>query len=542
VGERDTESKVILHEHGVITREFSDAVLKCLPAADYYPSPEEIASRKDLRDRIVCSIDPPGCKDIDDALHCRKLENGNWEVGVHIADVSHYVKPDSAIDEEAQQRCTTVYLVEKRTDMLPSLLTTDLCSLVGHRDRLCFSCLWEVKPDTAEIVNVEFCKAIICSSGALTYYQAQAMHDDPNDKTELTESIRRLTIIARLMRAARNANGALELASSEVKFEMDSETHDPTDVKEYQKVEMMKVIEEFMLLGNRSVADHIAKVFPAFAVLRRHPPPKADALKKLEAVLGQQGFKEFKFGSNLELAQSLERATKPDDPYFNVLVRTLVCRCMNQAVYFPTGECDPLDFPHYGLAIDRYTHFTSPIRRYADVLVHRLLAASLGLWAVPPMFTDKERIKEQCGTINLKKRNADWSGRASVELHTYLFFEKNGSQEVDSVVIRCRKNGIQVSVPRFGIEGVAQIQQEDWNFDDDEEVLSSKDGKLKIKPFDHVWVRIEATKKDFRLKTELTFLEMTPAEKWRPAHEDAKIRQKVEAEMFPDRLDDAMAG
>eukprot|EP00929_Paragymnodinium_shiwhaense_P042974 TRINITY_DN22154_c0_g1_i2.p1 TRINITY_DN22154_c0_g1~~TRINITY_DN22154_c0_g1_i2.p1 ORF type:complete len:657 (+),score=139.08 TRINITY_DN22154_c0_g1_i2:90-2060(+) len=154
VGDRSTESAVILHEHGVITREFSEAVLRCLPAANFQPSPEDLKGRRDLRSICACSIDPPGCKDIDDALSCEPLPNGNFRVGVHIADVTHFVLPDTPIDKEASERCTTVYLVEKRTDMLPGLLTTDLCSLVGGVERLCFSVLWEMTPN-ADIISVD---------------------------------------------------------------------------------------------------------------------------------------------------------------------------------------------------------------------------------------------------------------------------------------------------------------------------------------------------------------------------------------------------
>ncbi|EER07923.1 mitotic control protein dis3, putative, partial [Perkinsus marinus ATCC 50983] len=193
-GERDTESSVILHEHNVITRDFSDDVMRCLPPKDFQPDEEEISRRLDLRNVTVCSIDPPGCKDIDDALSCEVLDNGNWRIGVHIADVTHFVHPNTAIDKEAAERCTTVYLVERRTDMLPSLLTTDLCSLVGGKDRLCFSVLWEFQlnkkngnEEVLKIVNTQFHKAIINSNAALSYAEAQARIDDKNDNSDLTQ-------------------------------------------------------------------------------------------------------------------------------------------------------------------------------------------------------------------------------------------------------------------------------------------------------------------------------------------------------------------
>eukprot|EP00921_Rhytidocystis_pertsovi_P014655 GHVQ01023629.1.p1 GENE.GHVQ01023629.1~~GHVQ01023629.1.p1 ORF type:complete len:708 (+),score=95.68 GHVQ01023629.1:517-2640(+) len=215
IGDKNTESNVILNSFGVITREFSASVLRCLPAADWKIPDDELAVRLDFRDELVCSIDPPGCKDIDDALSAKVLPNGNFQIGVHIADVTHFVKAGTAIDKEAAERCTTVYLVERRTDMLPGLLTTDLCSLVGGSERLAFSVLWEMTPN-AEVVSKSFHKTVIKSSAALTYAEAQMRIDNQQDKSPLTESIRTLGELAKKLRSARLDRGALELASAEV--------------------------------------------------------------------------------------------------------------------------------------------------------------------------------------------------------------------------------------------------------------------------------------------------------------------------------------
>jgi len=205
-GKMATESAMILHEFNVDTRPFSQKVLKCLPSdgANWKIPQEEIDRRLDLREFCICSVDPIGCKDIDDALHCKILPNGNYEVGVHIADVTHFVRPGSEIDREAARRCTTVYLVEKRTDMLPGLLTENLCSIRGQVERLTFSVIWEIDAATFKPVKTDYRKTVIKSRAALDYYTAQDMIDNPDDKSELTESLRRLLKIATVLRNRRN--------------------------------------------------------------------------------------------------------------------------------------------------------------------------------------------------------------------------------------------------------------------------------------------------------------------------------------------------
>lgn len=193
---------MILHEFNVDMRPFSQKVLNCLPVEgkNWRPSPEEIARRWDLRHLDVCSVDPIGCKDIDDALHCIELPNGNYEVGVHIADVTHFVKANSEIDREAARRCTTVYMVDRRTDMLPGLLTENLCSLVSGVDRCSFSVIWEIDGRTMEQVSVKFGKSLIRSRWSGNYYKAQEMINDPSDQTPLTKSLRGLMKIAVVLR------------------------------------------------------------------------------------------------------------------------------------------------------------------------------------------------------------------------------------------------------------------------------------------------------------------------------------------------------
>ena len=264
--------------------------MACLPKEGHNWRPElepEIPSwRVDLREiEQVCSVDPPGCKDIDDALHARiSPTNPNAiEVGVHIADVSHFVLPGTPIDLEAKNRATSTYLVERRLDMLPGLLTTDICSLVSNRDRFCFSVTWETNLDGSEFIGEpKFFKSIIRSRASLTYDEAQAFIIEEKSSSKLSESIKLLNRIAKHLRRKRVENGALTLASQEVRFEFnEGEEEDPTNVYKYVQKDAHFMVEEFMLLANCAVAEKIESVFPKRALLRRHPKPNPELLDRL---------------------------------------------------------------------------------------------------------------------------------------------------------------------------------------------------------------------------------------------------------------------
>uniref|UniRef100_A0A8B9JUS1 Protein DIS3 homolog n=1 Tax=Astyanax mexicanus TaxID=7994 RepID=A0A8B9JUS1_ASTMX len=259
-GDKDTETEVLLLEHDVPHQPFSQAVLSFLPKMPWGITEEDLKVRTDLRHLCVCSVDPPGCTDIDDALHCRDLENGNLEVGVHIADVSHFIRPGNALDQEAANRGTTVYLCGKRIDMVPELLSSNLCSLRSNVERLAFSCIWEMNHN-AEILNTRFCKSIINSKASLTYAEAQMRIDDAGMNDDITTSLRGLNKLAKILKAQRIEKGALTLSSPEVRFHMDSETHDPIDLQTKELKETNSMVEEFMLLANISVAQKIYDEF-----------------------------------------------------------------------------------------------------------------------------------------------------------------------------------------------------------------------------------------------------------------------------------------
>ncbi|CAD8155345.1 unnamed protein product [Paramecium pentaurelia] len=457
-GDMYIEGNVILLEHQVEIREFSHQVLACLPIEGdkYKISEQEIKRRMDLRDILVCSIDPVGCKDIDDTLHCRRLENNLYEVGVHIADVSHFVRPDTAIDKEAAHRCTTVYLVDRRTDMLPKLLTENLCSLVSNVDRLAFSVIW-IMDDQANIKDVKFGKSVIRSIASLHYQQAQEMIDNPNDNSQLTQSIRLLNMLAKKLKQLRLDQGALSLASNQVKFSFDDETHNPSDVRMYQLYDTNSLVEEFMLLANCSVASQILQRFPSISVLRRHQEPKMKQLKELQILMNDLGY-QFSYDTSKLLSESLNQIQRPNDTFFNKLIRMITTRCMNEALYVCTADVDYPELYHYGLAAELYTHFTSPIRRYADVLVHRLLAASIDLESLPPSMSNKIRMTRICDKLNMRHRMARFASRASSDYHTYLFF-KNRTQQIDQAIITgILADKVTVMIPRYGLEGTIEAQ------------------------------------------------------------------------------------
>ncbi|CCH61001.1 hypothetical protein TBLA_0D05070 [Henningerozyma blattae CBS 6284] len=463
------ETESLLLEHDVEYRPFSKKVLDCLPSeghewkvpsdltsSDALAKDPQLARRKDLRDKLICSIDPPGCVDIDDALHAKKLPNGNWEVGVHIADVTHFVKPNTPLDAEGASRGTSVYLVDKRIDMLPLLLGTDLCSLKPYVDRYAFSVLWELD-DNANIVDVNFTKSVIRSREAFSYEQAQIRIDDKSQTDELTQGMRALLKLSIKLKQKRLDAGALNLASPEVKVHMDSETSDPNEVEIKKLLATNSLVEEFMLLANISVARKIFESFPQTAMLRRHGVPPSTNFETLNEMLHQRKQMTISLESSKALADSLDRCVDPKDPYFNTLIRIMSTRCMMAAQYFYSGAYSYSEFRHYGLAVDIYTHFTSPIRRYCDVVAHRQLAGAIGYEPLDLSHRDKNKMDMICRNINKRHRNAQFAGRASIEYYVGQVMRNNESVET-GYVIKVLNNGIVVLVPRFGVEGLIRIE------------------------------------------------------------------------------------
>ncbi|KAK2489328.1 hypothetical protein MC885_011272 [Smutsia gigantea] len=525
VGDKETETEVLLLEHDVPHQPFSQAVLSFLPKIPWSITEKDMKNREDLRYLCVCSVDPPGCTDIDDALHCRELENGNLEVGVHIADVSHFIRPGNALDQESARRGTTVYLCEKRIDMVPELLSSNLCSLRCNVDRLAFSCIWEMNHN-AEILKTRFTKSVInskvsftlfkifgtfnsvlivwrqvcyeifpqcCSKilfASLTYAEAQMRIDSATMNDDITTSLRGLNKLAKILKKGRIKKGALTLSSPEVRFHMDSETHDPIDLQTKELRETNSMVEEFMLLANISVAKKIHEEFSEHALLRKHPAPPPSNYEILVKAAKSKNL-EIKTDTAKSLADSLDQADSPTFPYLNTLLRILATRCMMQAVYFCSGMDN--DFHHYGLASPIYTHFTSPIRRYADIIVHRLLAVAIRADCTYPELTDKHKLADLCKNLNFRHKMAQYAQRASVAFHTQLFFKSKGIVSEEAYILLVRKNAIVVLIPKYGLEGTVFFEEKDKPkpriiYDDEIPSLKIQDTVFHI--FDKVKVKI----------------------------------------------------
>ncbi|XP_071489125.1 DIS3-like exonuclease 1 [Diadema antillarum] len=490
IGQLETEVAAILIENRISVGPFSEGIMKEMPTnspeSPWQMSAEEVARRRDLRhSHLVFSIDPKGCEDVDDTLSIRELDNDHIELGVHIADVSYFVHQGSLTDQEARQRATTVYLADRRYDMLPAILSADLCSLVGGVDRYAVSVLWVLKQSNYEVVKekVWYGRTIIRSAYKMFYEAAQMLHDgkelSPDDIPELKGmdevtknlelerlkwAIDNLMAIARHLKARREVGGAIQLDGTEVKVELNEEQEIENLVPK-QTMEIHETIAECMIFANHWVARKIAQVFPDAALLRRHPLPRQDQFQDLIGCAKSKGFA-VDTSSNKKLAESLDKCVDVKDPTFNRILRSLATKAMSNALYFSTGSEDVNQFFHYGLALDRYTHFTSPIRRYADVIVHRLLLAAVEkVSEEDTLLSSNQELQMLCGHLNRQNRAAQNAQRDSQELFQALFFQdKDPSHEaciVDAVIQNLRANGFLVFIPRYGIKGAVYLRDKE---------------------------------------------------------------------------------
>lgn len=521
VVDKDTENRVLLIEHDVPQPDFTEGVLRCLPAegsAWTIPS-EEFKVRADLRDVNVCSVDPPGCTDIDDALHYKDLGKDKCEVGVHIADVSYFVQPNSALDQEAANRGTTVYLSDRRIDMIPGLLSSNLCSLVEHQDRLAFSAIWTIRKSTAEVLDVKFTRSIINSKASLTYEKAQSMIDDKSNNGILHKSLRGLNELAKKLKKKRVERGALVLArADEIRFvETESETYEcgtGMEIQQKKMVDTNSMVEECMLLANIAVANKLLSSFPQQALLRRHPKPTRENFEDLIESAKSKGFK-IRVEDGKSLADSLDKAQMPNDYFFNLMLRMIATRCMTPAAYFCSGCVDPkiTSFTHFGLAADLYTHFTSPIRRYADLLVHRLLAIAIGSGQMDRGLSDMNNIQLMCDQINYRHRMAQLASRASARLHTVLYIKSKKELEEEARVFFIRQNAVQILIPSIALEYTYFLKpSEDWQYDEVGRHQTNVVKKITLKQFDKLKVRISfSDRKDMRFSDKIQVKIIEPA-------------------------------
>lgn len=423
---------------------------------------EEIAARRDFREITTFTIDPDDAKDFDDALSIRTLDNGNWEIGVHIADVSHYVRPGTALDEEAISRATSVYLVDRVIPMLPEKLSNKVCSLRPNEEKLVFSAVFEMD-EKATVVNEWFGRCIINSDQRFTYDEAQAIIEGSDGP--LKEEVLTMHKLAQQLRTKRFENGAIAFEKEEVKFRLDDEGN-PIEVYLKQYKDSNKLIEEFMLLANKHVATVIGRPKQGQAktfVYRVHDDPSQERLEMLVEIAGQLGYK-VQLGPRRILTESLNKllADIKGKGEENML-STLAIRCMAKAEYSTDNV------GHFGLGFDYYTHFTSPIRRYPDVMVHRLLQRYLdgGKSAY------KKDYDELCLHSSDMEKKATEAERASTKYMQAKYLEKHIGEEFEGLVSGVTEWGIFVEIKENKCEGMIRLRDlPDDFYDFDEDTMS----------------------------------------------------------------------
>lgn len=423
-------------------------------------SASEIAKRKDMRDVFTITIDPVDAKDFDDALSLSKLANGHWEVGVHIADVSHYVVPGSAIDEEAYDRGTSVYLVDRVIPMLPEKLSNFVCSLRPNEEKLCFSAIFEMD-DNAHIYNEWYGKTVINSDRRYAYEEVQEMIEGAEG--DFKPEIMVLHSLAQKLRTERFGKGAINFETQEVKFHLDDKGA-PIGVYIKEQKEANFLVEDFMLLANRKVAESIggkkAGKEPKTFVYRIHDEPSPEKINQFSAFVSKLGYT-LKLGSRNELVKSMNKLF--DDVHGKgeaTMIETIAVRTMAKAVYSTDN------IGHYGLSFPFYTHFTSPIRRYPDLLVHRLFFAYLNNAAS----AKKEEYEEMCEHSSEMERKAAEAERASTKLKQAEFLSDKIGQTFEALISGVSKWGIFAEIEGNKCEGMIRLRdlQDDFYYLDED--------------------------------------------------------------------------
>ena len=489
---------------------FSEVVLKEVKKLPQQVIPQdEIMRRRDMRDVLTFTIDPDEAKDFDDALSFQILDTGNYQVGIHIADVTHYVAEQTALDDEAYHRGTSIYLVDKVIPMLPERLSNELCSLRPDEDKLCMSVIVEMDGD-AKVIRHKICRTVIRSNYRLTYRQAQDILELSDDRTQngeqepLSQAIHTLNQLAKVLRANRFRQGAINFETPEVHFRLD-EHGEPIEIFFHKSFDSNHLIEEFMLLANRIVATDIGKRGKTKAgeqtdkypfVYRVHANPDPEKLSKLSTFIKQ-------FGFNLKTSSNGGATHKQINALLDncqghpsqTLVETLTIRAMAKAVYATNN------IGHYGLAFPYYTHFTSPIRRYPDMMVHRLVSKYL-LQSKAPCRTDVEELEQACVHSTDCEMAAQMAERDSIKEMHARWISRHVGEEFDAIVSGVTEFGLFVQLTDTMTEGlvpIRTIEPHDYmQFDEDNYCLvAARSGKTYT--LSDV-VRVRVTKADIERK------------------------------------------
>lgn len=482
-GDNTTEMHAILAEFGLPYR-YPENVNAAAERIGAGITPDVIAQREDMRDVTTFTIDPKDAKDFDDALSLRKLENGNYEVGVHIADVTHYVQPDSLLDKEAQKRATSVYLVDRVVPMLPEHLSNGICSLRPDEDKLTFSCIFEMD-DNARVLNSRIVRTVTKSNRRFTYEEAQEIIE--SGQGDYADEILTLDRLAKILRRERYDNGSVEFDRAEVRFEID-ETGHPVSVYFKQSKDANKLIEEFMLLANKTVAAAIGKPVgnkkPKAFVYRVHDMPDPGKLADLSKIARTFGFKVRETGSSREVNKSINRMLadvkgKGEENFLS----TLAIRSMAKAIYTTTN------IGHYGLAFDYYTHFTSPIRRYPDMMVHRLLERYLS----GGRSVNLQKLEDQCKHSSDMEQLAANAERASIKYKQVEYMADHMGEVYDGVISGVTEWGLYVELVDNMCEGLVPVRDladDYYDFDEKNYCLIGRRRGVRYRLGDEVRVKV----------------------------------------------------
>ncbi len=483
-GDHETEIHAIMAEFG-LPMVFDPKVEAEAKNLNTEITPEEIAKRRDFRGITTFTIDPVDAKDFDDALSLQLLENGNWEVGVHIADVTHYLKPKTILDDEAVSRATSVYLVDRCVPMLPEVLSNFACSLRPHEEKYCFSAVFELD-DNAQIQNQWFGKTVIYSDRRFTYEEVQTVIE--TGKGDYKDEIFTLDRLAKILRAERTSKGSIFFDKAEVKFQLD-EHGAPTGVYFKTQKDAHKLIEDFMLLANRKVAEFLGKsqkqenkdnskkqqdknTAANAVVYRVHDVPKDEKLQELNNFVERFGYS-VAIGNKQKTAQSINKLlVDVKDKKEQSMIELLAVRSMPKAIYTTKNS------GHYGLGFDYYTHFTSPIRRYPDVMVHRLLEAKLA----HHMYLKADELEQLCKHSSDMEKLAAEAERASIKYKQVEFLEDKIGVAFNGIISGVTEFGIFVEITENKCEGriaLRDLKDDQYSFDaDNYRVVGRRTGNI----------------------------------------------------------------